>query len=172
MKERLAKAWEASPAGRVLTKLTGRTHLVAKEVGTELRQASAKAQLMVKNAIEGRIRERMVDADLRKSFPNAVVQNQSTIVDQSGKKVVDPITEQGRRLDHVVIEDGVVRKIVETTSQSARKVEQLNKEDRIRYNGGEYVIDRTTGKAISIEGVETEVARVDISKSQIEYGEK
>jgi len=102
-------------------------------------------------------------------YPNAVVQNQSTIVDKSGKKAIDPVSKEGRRLDHVVIDNGKVTRIVETTSPNASKAAQQAKEKRIVDSGGEYIRDRTSGKLLSIKNVSPETARVDVKNREIEY---
>ncbi|GAA3075550.1 hypothetical protein GCM10010520_23320 [Rhizobium viscosum] len=161
----------ASSFGRkALSSIAKTSNRTAFGVGEAIRDTTKAAQQIVKNALDGRIRERMVEADLKAGNPNAIVQNQTLIVDKNGKKVLDPITNQGRRVDHVVIEDGKVTRIVETTSPTASKTAQRLKEIAIRDSGGEYIKDRKTGKLISIKDISSETARVDIKDKKISYG--
>jgi len=72
----------------------------------------------------------------------------------------DPVTGEARRVDHVVIEDGKARYVVETTSKTADKEAQIRKEVRIRGNGGTYVRDRNTGKLVDVSKTPTRTIRV------------
>ncbi len=109
---------------------------------------------------EGARRERATQADLEQEHPQASVQRERLLRDAAGKKVRDPLTETGRRVDHVVIEQGEVTRSVETTSPTADKAAQIAKEQRVRQSGGNFVRDRQTGEVVAIkEGVTTEVVR-------------
>jgi hypothetical protein len=109
---------------------------------------------------EGARRERETQADLEREHPDASVQREQLLRDASGKKVKDPLTETGRRVDHVVIKEREVARSVETTSPTADKAAQIAKEKRVREAGGNFVRDRRTGELVPVpEGVKTEVVR-------------
>ena len=74
-------------------------------------------------------------------------------------KAVDPFTGTGRRIDHVVIQNGRALDSVETTSQTATKAAQIAKENRIRQQGGTFVRDRGTGQLIDLKDVPTQIIR-------------
>lgn len=81
--------------------------------------------------------------------------------DKEGNPVIDEKTGQKRRIDFVVIKDGKVVDMVEVTSKTAPKQDQLAKEYRIRDNGGNYIKDYN-GNICRIPGnVETRVERRD-----------
>jgi hypothetical protein len=80
--------------------------------------------------------------------------------DKDGKIVRDARTGTARRLDHVVIKDGKVLAIRETTSLTATKTSQSLKETRIRESGGVYIRDRKTGSLIDVSKVKTQVDRL------------
>ena len=80
--------------------------------------------------------------------------------DKEGSVVHDPKTGEARRVDFVVIKDGEVVKSVEVTSETAPKTEQMDKEARIRYAGGNFIKDHGTGELVPFApGVQTEVVR-------------
>ena len=79
--------------------------------------------------------------------------------DVDGKRVRDPVTGEARRIDNVVIQDGRVIDSVETTSPSAPKASQADKENRIRESGGKHVRDRDTGCLLEINCNTREVRR-------------
>ena len=109
---------------------------------------------------QGAARERATQVDLELEHPQASVQREQLLRDAMGKKVKDPLTETGRRVDHVVIECQEVVRSVETTSLTADKAAQVAKEQRVRQAGGNYVRDRRTGQLVPIqEEVKTEVIR-------------
>jgi RHS repeat-associated protein len=108
-------------------------------------------------AEQGAAREAKVAEALRAENPGAKVQNQQYLRDESGKIVKDPITGEGRRVDHAVIKDGQAT-TVETTSLKADKNPQLRKEERIRNEGGTYVRDRDTKQLVPVCSV-SEVRR-------------
>ena len=94
------------------------------------------------NQFEGVRRETETLADLRVQYPNARIQSQVYLRTADGKWARDPLTGEARRLDFVVIENGRVLDVVETTSIGARKTEQFRKEQRIRAEGGTFIRDR------------------------------
>ncbi len=117
-----------------------------------------RAQLE-QNSEDGSDRERRVQEKLERFFANASVQRERLLRTADGKKAIDPITGEGRRIDHVVIENGKVRYMVETTSKTASKGSQQFKEDRIRANGGVYIRDKSTRKLIDVSAVITRLFR-------------
>ena len=128
---------------------------------TEAAAIVARAEAAVKRyQREGAARERLVQAELEQQHPSASVQREQLLRDATGRKVKDPLTDTGRRIDHVVIEEQTVVRSVETTSPTADKAAQIAKENRIRAAGGNYVRDRRTGQLVPItEAVTTEVVR-------------
>lgn len=87
------------------------------------------------------------------------MQRERLLRDANGKKATDPLTGEGRRIDHAVIEDGEARYLVETTSKTADKSAQLAKEARIRANGGTFIRDKQTRSLIDVSDVLTRVSR-------------
>ena len=65
--------------------------------------------------------------------------------------MIDDLTGERRRVDHVVIENERVTDAVETTSLTAPKEAQKAKEDRILEQGGNFVKDKETGCIIPLE---------------------
>jgi hypothetical protein len=104
-------------------------------------RAVEPAQVRV-NQFDGARRESETLEDLRAQHPNAQIQSQVYLRTEDGRRALDPLTGEGRRLDFVVIEDGRVIDVVETTSMGARKAEQFRKEQRIRAEGGTFIRDR------------------------------
>jgi hypothetical protein len=111
------------------------------------------------NKSAGINREILVETELKNKYPGATVLKERLLRDSSGKKVLDPLTKTGRKLDHVVVKDGVVIDAVETTSVSANKAAQISKEMRIRNKGGVYIRDNTTGKLLKISHIKTRIVR-------------
>ncbi|UTM59457.1 hemagglutinin repeat-containing protein [Photobacterium sp. CCB-ST2H9] len=104
----------------------------------------------IPNAVEGNRRNFETEAELNARYPEASVQPEQYLRDSDGRIVKDPLTGEGRRIDHVVIQNGKVIDSAETTSLSARKEKQSEKEKRIRDSGGKYVRDRETGCLVEI----------------------
>jgi hypothetical protein len=80
---------------------------------------------------------------LQQQYPNASIQSERTLRNTHGTRAVDPITEKGRNIYHVVIQDGNAIDSVDTTDLNVNKLSQLDKEKRIRKSGGNYVRDKT-----------------------------
>jgi hypothetical protein len=116
------------------------------EVSRAAGRATDPAQVRA-NQFEGARRETETLAELQAQYPNARIQSQVYLRTADGERALDPLTGEGRRLDFVVIEDGRVVDVVETTSMGARKAEQALKELRIRESGGTYIRDRS-GKCL------------------------
>ncbi|MFN3440571.1 MAG: ShlB/FhaC/HecB family hemolysin secretion/activation protein [Acidovorax sp.] len=105
------------------------------------------------NAVAGSRREREVTADLLAQYPGGSVQNQQYLRDKEGNIVIDPNTGTARRLDHVVIVGGKVIEVVETTSLTADKDQQILHERETRRAGGSFIRDRETGKLVEVSDV-------------------
>ena len=104
----------------------------------------------IPNAVEGRRRHLETEAELRNQYPDASIQSEQYLRDADNNIVLDPLTGEARRIDHVVIRDGQVIDSVKTTSPAARKGPQVDKENRIRQEGGNYVRDRESGCAVEL----------------------
>lgn len=123
---------------------------------------STRQKVIKSNSIKGTKRERIVQAELEQEHGVGNVLQQRTILDKNGKKLVDPKTGQGRRLDHVVFdEQGNAIKRVETTSKTAPKYEQLEKEKRILRSDDAYVKNPENDKLIKINDSALEVRRLE-----------
>lgn len=81
------------------------------------------------------------------------------LCDRDGNAVVDEQTGQKRRIDIVVVKNGKVVDMVEVTSKTAPKQEQLQKEYRIRSIGGNYIKDDNGNVCRIPNNVETRVDR-------------
>jgi RHS repeat-associated protein len=126
----------------------GEAYRVAK--GAEKIAEGAEKAAIVTRAEEGAARQAKVTEELKAEFPGAKIQNEQYLRDKTGKIAKDPVTREGRRVDHAVIQDGKA-KTVETTSMNADKSAQSAKEQRIRDNGGTYIRDRDTRKLVPVE---------------------
>ena len=113
----------------------------------------------IKNAIDGLRREAEALVDLAQQFPNASIQSERLLRTADGKKAIDPLTKEGRRIDHAVVENGKVTKLVETTSTTAPKAAQIAKENRIREAGGTYIRNKETKKLMNVSDIITELSR-------------
>lgn len=116
-------------------------------------QQSIKDQLLLSvqdNRINGQRRQNEVHQDLTQQYPGASVQDEQYLRDGDGNISIDPKTGTARRLDHVVIENGRVIDVVETTSMGANKRTQLLHEANVRNNGGTFVRDRNTGQLVQL----------------------
>jgi len=105
------------------------------------------------NAAAGSQRQKDVAADLQRQYPLASVQNEQYLRDKNGKIVIDPNTGTSRRIDHVVIQNGAVIDVVETTSLTADKVGQQQHEADTRAAGGLYIRDRNTGSLVQVPSI-------------------
>lgn len=101
-------------------------------------------ELGKQNKLAGRSRELEVEQELKEKYPEGAgysVVSEAFLRNESGDFVKDPVTEEARRIDFVVIKDGKVVDSVEVTSKTANKTAQTEKEVRIREKGGNYVRD-------------------------------
>lgn len=117
-------------------------------------RAAKKSAQMATNRQQGKLREQKTEQELRNEHPNASIQREQYLRDAEGKIAKDPRTGEARRVDHVVVDDGKVIRKVETTGMDVRKIEQLQKEERIIESGGRYIRDRETGKLLPVDEVE------------------
>jgi hypothetical protein len=118
-----------------------------------------KAAQLLKNAQDGAQRELKTAEELAAENPGKVVQQERTLRDAEGNKVVDPATGEHRRVDHAVIDrDAGTAKTYETTGEGVDKRLQIGKEKRIREQGGTFIRDKETGNLMPTEGV-SEVRR-------------
>lgn len=120
---------------------------------------SAERSVLRLNQEAGYIREAEELASLKLQNPRASIQQERYLRDANGRIVKDPVTGEGRRIDFAVIEDGQVKRLVETTSLTASKTAQTFKENRIRAAGGSYIRDQKTRKLIDVSKVRTEISR-------------
>jgi uncharacterized protein RhaS with RHS repeats len=106
----------------------------------------------IRNAIDGAAREDVFNARMKAKHPNATIQCQCYLRNAEGKSVKDPVTDERRRVDTAVIENGQAQ-TYEVTSLTADKDAQFAKESNILGAGGTYVRDRTTGDLVPVNGV-------------------
>lgn len=81
--------------------------------------------------------------------------------DKDGSIVKDPVTGEGRRIDFAVVKDGKVTDLVETTSPTANKIAQTEKEARIREAGGNFIRNPKTKRLYEVTDVPTRLSRRD-----------
>ncbi|PPS61390.1 hypothetical protein CR917_10575 [Pseudomonas sp. BRM28] len=112
----------------------------------------------IKNAVEGDRRHQEFNARMSAQHPNATIQSECYLRDANGKSVRDPVTNERRRVDTAVIENGKAD-TYEVTSMTADKTDQLMKEQNIRDEGGTFIRDRSTKKLVPVMGI-SEVVRL------------
>jgi hypothetical protein len=67
--------------------------------------------------------------------------------------VIDPVTGEGRRVDHAVIDrEANQAKTYETTGTSVDKRVQQEKENRILQQGGTFIRDKETRNLVPVQG--------------------
>ncbi len=104
------------------------------------------------NAATGARRAAEGREQIRAANPGRRTQSESTLRTADGKKAIDPITQQGQRVDEVVFDGKGGAKAYEITRPGVDKTAQAAKEQRILDNGGHYVRDRQTGELCKISG--------------------
>ncbi len=100
------------------------------------------AEGILPNKEEGLRRESEAESELIKKYPESEgyeIISEAYLRDSDGSIVKDPETGEARRIDFVVVKDGVVVDSIEVTSETADKTAQTAKENRIREAGGNYV---------------------------------
>lgn len=98
----------------------------------------------IKNKTDGckREQEALKKLDLQHSSEDGYnIYNERYLVDSNGKKICDPQTGKGRRVDFVVTKDNKMIKSVEVTSETANKISQVAKENRILNSEKCYIIN-------------------------------
>jgi hypothetical protein len=113
----------------------------------------------IPNKVSGDAREAAELADLKAANANASIQRERYLRTADGKKAVDPLTGEGRRIDFAVVEEGVATELVETTSLTANKAEQIAKEARIGATGGTFIRDQSTKVLIDVTDVPARISR-------------
>lgn len=105
------------------------------------------------NRLDGACREEFVGEELLRDYPpedGYHIEAEVYLRNADGSIARDPLSEGSgvlegaRRLDFVVIKDGAIQKSVEVTSETAPKQLQIEKEERIRESGGDFVLNRST----------------------------
>lgn len=116
----------------------------------------------IKNKLDGVAREEAAEKDLQKQYPEKKgyqIIRESYLRNKDGGIVKDGLTGKARRIDFIVAKEGKVVDMIEVTSKTAPKVDQLSKEYRIRENGGDYV-KGNNGELIRVpQNIETRVDR-------------
>lgn len=105
----------------------------------------------IKNKIDGTQREREVANELEKKYSfeeGYSIIPEAYLRDKKGDIVKDPVTNEARRIDFVIVKDNKVVDSIEVTSKTADKTNQAAKEKRIREIGGNYI--RYNGNVIEI----------------------
>jgi hypothetical protein len=114
--------------------------------------------------IDGDRRESEVISDLEKQYPKSegyIITSEAYLRNGEGKKAIDPVTGQGRRIDFVVDKYGNVVDSIEVTSRTADKSKQIAKEERIRANGGNYIKTEHGGLVKIPDNIITRIDRRD-----------
>lgn len=123
-----------------------------------------KENIIEKNREEGKAREVQVYDELKKQYPEKdgyYIEREVYLRDRDGNIVKDPVTGKTRRIDFVVIKDGKVADSIEVTSKTADKSKQIDKEDRIRQSGGNFIKDSNRNLVEIPSTVKTRIERRD-----------
>ena len=118
----------------------------------------------VQNKSDGVRREADMEAELSKKYPESEgyqIKREALLRDSSGKKVIDPETGTGRRIDFVVERKGKIVDSIEVTSQTATKDLQIAHEVNVRANGGNYVRLKNGSLVQIAEDLITRIVRRD-----------
>lgn len=121
-----------------------------------------KENLPIKNKIDGLKREEEVEKELLKQYPEKEgysIINEAYLRNNKGEIVKDEKIGEARRIDFCVVKEKKVIDMVEVTSKTAPKIEQIAKEYRIRENGGNYIKDKNNELIKIPENVETRIER-------------
>jgi hypothetical protein len=115
------------------------------------------------NKYAGIAREEQVQSELNDLYPKEdgyCVYREQYLRNAEGIIVKDLETGEARRVDFMVSRDGRIEKSIEVTSETAPKGVQSAKEERIREQGGNYILDRETDTMLHIpDDVKTEIWR-------------
>ncbi len=96
-------------------------------------------------------------ANLAAQYPGGTVHNQVYLSNADGS-IARPGGVPARRVDHVVVQQGQVVTMRETTSLTASKTEQFRRQTDIMNNGGHYV--RLGGQMFDVRGVPIQLDRL------------
>ena len=117
---------------------------------------------IIPNKEEGLRREADVKKELEEKYPESEgyeIISEAYLRDSEGHIVKDSETDTARRIDFVVVKEGVVVDSIEVTSETADKTGQSAKEARIRAAGGNYVRIGDGTLARFPDDVETKIER-------------
>lgn len=146
---------------------TNRLKIEENSIFKDIARVEEKPQI-VQNKEDGCRREEQVIDELRQKYPEDEgfrVLRERDIVDVNGLPVTDPFPPEGkkpsgRRIDIAVVDKvDNVKDLVEVTSPTAPKEEQMAKEQRIREAEGNYIRDPETGKLYDISQIQTRIER-------------
>jgi hypothetical protein len=107
-----------------------------------------------------RARENRAFSRLASENPTSRIQREVYLRGANGRKLIDPVTGEGRRIDFAIIRGYGRPKLVEATSLTANKSLQLAKELNIRSLGSVFIRDRTTGRLLDVTNVLTTLLRL------------
>ncbi|WP_275371727.1 RHS repeat domain-containing protein, partial [Xenorhabdus bovienii] len=107
----------------------------------------------IPNKVAGTAREKRAQAIFEKRYGKENVISERYLRDANGKSVKDPLTGERRRIDFVIKGQDGKWSPVEITSQTAPKVGQLAKEQRIQQAGGIFVRNPNTRELIEINDI-------------------
>lgn len=148
-----------SDEARQLTRL----HVKAAAVPTTA-PVGVAATRMVDNHAHGSRRERVVERLLLALFPKAqghAIYREQYLRYRGGKIAVDPVTQQSRRIDFIVMKGKEIIRSIEVTSQRVSKALQLAKEKRMRQAGMTYLEHPVTRRLVRLPAtVKTTVVRL------------
>ena len=97
---------------------------------------------IIPNTEKGLEREHQVEKELQEKYPESEgyeIVSEAYLRDSEGRIVKDPETGTARRVDFVVTKDGKVVDSIEVTSETCDKTAQMEKEQRVREAGGNYI---------------------------------
>lgn len=126
----------------------------------ERNEHNKRAETVLKNKLDGCSREEAVGKQLAELYPQSKgysIIREAYLRTKDGKIAKDSETGKARRIDFVVVKDGKIVKSAEVTSKTADKRNQSAKEQRIKENGGAYIMDKT-GKLIR-HNIDTDIER-------------
>ena len=98
----------------------------------------------IKNKLNGQEIEKNIIEELKEKYPKEdgyQIITEIYLRDKDGKIVKDPVTEEARRIDFIVIKNGRMIDSVELKSKVVDKEVHIEKENRIRDKGGIYIRD-------------------------------
>ena len=150
----------------VLGVIANKVRKIKKALGAVDATEDAAKTRKLSNKELGIFREQRVQAKLESRFGKENVLREKLLLDKNGNKIIDPITEKGRRIDFIVLNnDGTAKFSVEVTSRNqvrtGGKIQQIQKENRIRREGGIFVRDPDSGRLIDVSKVRTRIVGVE-----------